>query len=336
MGVARWWLMRSAGRVFRVLVVLGFLALCLPGASAATQKGPSNKQKAKTELLARQGKQKMKARKSNLKNGSKKAKAAGSLPRPGAKGAGKGARVAAGESGRGMLASAIAGPASRTTTTKATARARTTKARRPVSRKAKSARRTKKTTPAKRRAARTQRTKSRKMGEELAAQAPSAAELTAAEAAQRRAGAERELGPSDFFGSGPQEKGPGRFRRFLSATGRVIKKTAKVAGYVAIVAAPAAVMAVGGLPIAFAIAAPAIFLGIPLAIGLAEQRAKANAGYGDGDLQDEQLQRFMTRQMLENNDLNGPGPGNGVAGVGGLNTLGNMINPGGIGGQQLP
>lgn len=114
------------------------------------------------------------------------------------------------------------------------------------------------------------------------------------------------------------------------------KKSAKVAGYVAIIAAPAAVMAVGGLPIAFAIGAPAIFLGIPLAIGLAEQRAKAKAGYGDMDIQDEQLQRYMTRQMLENQDLNGPGPGNGVAGVGGLNTLGNMINPGGIGGQQMP
>src|SRR6185295_6304117 len=103
---------------------------------------------------------------------------------------------------------------------------------------------------------------------------------------------------------------------------------------VAIIAAPAAVMAVGGLPIAFAIGAPAIFLGIPLAIGLAERRAQANAAYGDGDINDQQLQRYMARQMIENQDLNGPGPGNGVAGVGGLNTLGNMINPGGIGGQQ--
>ena len=33
---------------------------------------------------------------------------------------------------------------------------------------------------------------------------------------------------------------------------------------------------------------------------------------------------------LENQDLNGPGPGNGVAGVGGLNTLNNMIDPGGM------
>jgi hypothetical protein len=328
--------MRSAGRVFRVLVVLGVLALCLPGASAASQRGPSNK-KAKTELLAKKSKQKVGVNRAKMRAGGNRAKAAGSLPRPAGKGAGKGAGLAAGESGRGMLASAIAGPASRTTTTKATARARMTKAKRPVMRKAKTARRTtKRKGPAKRRAARTQRTKSRKMGQELAGQAPSAAELTAAEAAQRRAGAERELGPSDFFGSRPQEKGPGRFRRFLSATGRVIKKSAKVAGYVAIVAAPAAVMAVGGLPIAFAIAAPAIFLGIPLAIGLAEQRAKAKAGYGDGDIQDEMLQRYMSRQMLENQDLNGPGPGNGVAGVGGLNTLGNMINPGGIGGQQLP
>jgi len=329
--------MRSAGRVSRVLVVLGLLALLLPAssASAARQGGPSAKQKkAKTELLSRQGKQRVKAGNKKLRTGGQKTTAAGSLPRPGAKG-GAGRTAAAGESGRGMLASAIAGPSSgKTITAKTTARARTTrarttKARRPVTRKTtKIAKRTRRTTPAKRRAARSQRTRSRAMGQELAAEGPDAAALTA-QAAQRRMG---EMGPMEM-GEANQ---PGRFRRFLSATGRVIKKSAKVAGYVAIVAAPAAVMAVGGLPIAFAIGAPAIFLGIPLAIGLAEQRAKAKAGYGDMDIQDEQLQRYMTRQMLENQDLNGPGPGNGVAGVGGLNTLGNMINPGGIGGQQLP
>ncbi len=324
--------MRSAARVSRVLVILGFLALGLPSALAASQKGPSGKQKAKTAALAKKSKQKMAVGKSKVKSGGKKATAAGSLPRPGARGAA--GKAAAAEGGRGMLSTALAGPSTRTTTARATARARTTKAKRPIARKTKTARRSKKTTPAKRRAARTQRTRSRAMGQELAVETPDAAELTA-EAAQRRAGAERELGPSDFFG-GAEEKQPGRFRRFLSASWKVAKKSAKVAGYVAIVAAPAAVMAVGGLPIAFAIGAPAIFLGIPLAIGLAEQRAKAKAGYGDGDLQDEQLQRYMTRQMLENQDLNGPGPGNGVAGVGGLNTLGNMINPGGIGGQQMP
>jgi len=142
------------------------------------------------------------------------------------------------------------------------------------------------------------------------------------------------MGDMDF--DGPPVEQRSRFRRILSGAGRAIKTGAKYAGYTLVVAAPMAVMAAGGLPIAFAIGAPAIFLGIPLAIGLAEQRAKAKAGYGDMDIQDEQLQRYMTRQMLENQDLNGPGPGNGVAGVGGLNTLGNMINPGGIGGQQMP
>jgi hypothetical protein len=95
-----------------------------------------------------------------------------------------------------------------------------------------------------------------------------------------------------------------------------------------VVAAPMAVMAVGGLPIAFAIAAPAIFLGIPMAIGLIEQRAKQAQGIDDP--QGELLQRYMSRQMLENQNLNGPGPGNGVAGVGGLNSLNNMIDPGGM------
>lgn len=324
MGVARYAAMRSAGRVSRVLVVLGLLALLLPAtsASAARGNGPSQKQKAKNAALAKKSKQRMAVGKSKMKNGQKgaKPKAAGFLPRPAAEPAGKrmGETKLAGTRTAGMTAS------------KSAARARTTKARRPVARKTRTAKRTRKMSPAKRRMARTQRTRSRSMGPEFAAEGPE--ELTA-QAAGRRMGAPGEMGPMEF---GAPEKQPGRFRRFLSATGRVIKKTAKVAGYVAIVAAPAAVMAVGGLPIAFAIGAPAIFLGIPLAIGLAEQRAKAKAGYGEGDIQEEMLQRYMTRQMLENQDLNGPGPGNGVAGVGGLNTLGNMINPGGIGGQQMP
>lgn len=323
MGVARWGAMRSAGplsRVSRLLLILGVLCLLLPGAASAGQKVQTRKAKNKTSEQTKRSKQKMALQRS--KAGGKKgtAKAAGFLPRPGAKPAGE-------TTGAAKLAGTRTASVSKTTT-----RARTAKARRPIARKTKTAKKSKKMTPAKRRAARTTRSKSRSSQQ---FDTDAAAEL-GADGPEGRMG-ERQMGPMEMGGDMEMgaQKPQSRFRRFLGATGRALKKTAKFAGYAAVVAAPMVVMAAGGLPLAFAIGAPAIFLGIPLAIGLVEQRARQNQG-GIDDPQNEMLQRYMTRQMLENQDLNGPGPGNGVAGAGGLNTLGNMINPGGIGGRQMP
>ncbi len=316
--------MRSAGplsRVSRLLLVLGVLCLVLPGAASAAQKGQARKVKGKASEQAKRSKQKM-AFKRGKSGGKKGPTAAGFLPRPGAKPA----------AGKPVGAAKLAGTRT-ASVSKTTARTRTAKARRPIARKTKMAKKSKKLTPAKRRAARTTRSKSRSSQQ---FDTDAAAEL-GADGPEGRMGGEREMGAMEMgrdMDMGAQ-KPQSRFRRFLGATGRALKKTAKFAGYAAVVAAPMVVMAAGGLPLAFAIGAPAIFLGIPLAIGLVEQRARQNQ-VGMDDPQNEMLQRYMTRQMLENQDLNGPGPGNGVAGAGGLNTLGNMINPGGIGGQQMP
>ena len=300
--------MRSAGRVSRCLVVLGFLCLMVPGTAAAGGKAPARKAKNKTALTAKKSKEKLAVGKAKAKNGKGSPKAAGFLPRPGAKATG---------------APALAGTR---TAAASSARTRTPAVRRGVATRSKIARsktakKSRKTTPKKKRAARTTQRRSR-----------SSQQLdTGAEAAEMAADgpdgmdAEREMGAMDFEGPARPQS---RFRRILSGTGRVLKSAARYAGYGLVVAAPMAVMAVGGLPIAFAIGAPAIFLGIPMAIGLIEQRAKQNQGIDDP--QGELLQRYMSRQMLENQDLNGPGPGNGVAGVGGLNTLNNMIDPGGM------
>ncbi len=316
MGVARPSAMRSAGRLSRCLMVLGVVSLLAPASALASGRpgagaAQAKKQgKTKTSADAKKSKEKMAlARSKSGGKGKGSTKAAGFLPRPAS---GKGTtKKAGGEAGRGMLATAMAGdaPVKRAKTTKATkktaAKKTTKKTRRPVPR---------------RRVARTQRPRSRSSAG-LAASELAAAQ--AEDAAMAQAGGE--MGAPDFDGPvRPQS----RFRRFLSGTGRVLKAAGKYAGYGLVVAAPMAVMAVGGLPIAFAIAAPAIFLGIPMAIGLIEQRAKQSQGIDDP--QGELLQRYMSRQMLENQNLNGPGPGNGVAGVGGLNSLNNMIDPGGM------
>lgn len=311
--------MRSAAgvsRVSRILVVLGFLSLLVPATAIASgnARGGAAARQAKNKRAAQTKKSKEKVALQRAKQGQdqkKGAKAAGVLPRPGAK------KVAGKPEGAGKLAGTRTASVSKTTS-----RARTTaKTRRPARKTL--TKKTRKTTPTKRRSARTQRTRSRRPIQELAA--GEAAQLGAPEGpdGMRQAG---QMGDMDF--DGPPVEQRSRFRRFMSGAGRAIKTGAKYAGYALVVAAPMAVMAAGGLPIAFAIGAPAIFLGIPLAIGLIEQRAKQNQGIDDP--QGELLQRYMGRQMMENHDLNGPGPGNGIAGAGGLNTLNNMIDPGGM------
>ncbi len=300
--------MRSAGRVSRCLVVLGFLSLMVPGTAAASGRAPARKVKNKTAVTAKKSKEKLAVGKAKAKNGKGSPKAAGFLPRPGAKAAGApalaGTRTAAASTSRTRTPAVRRGVASRSKTLKA-----------------KTAKKTRKTTPKKKRAAaRTTKSRSRS-SQQLDT---GAAEMAAAEGPDGME-ADREMGAMDFEGPARPQS---RFRRILSGTGRVLRSAAEYAGYGLVVAAPMAVMAVGGLPLAFAIGAPAIFLGIPMAIGLIEQRAKQNQGIDDP--QGELLQRYMSRQMLENQDLNGPGPGNGVAGVGGLNTLNNMIDPGGM------
>ncbi|HEY8146416.1 MAG TPA: hypothetical protein VIG06_27225 [Kofleriaceae bacterium] len=293
----------------RCLVVLGFLSLMIPGTAAASGRAPARKAKTKTAVTAKKSKEKLAVGRTKGKSGGKGSpKAAGFLPRPGAKGAGAPAltvtRTAAAASSRTRTPAVRRGAATRSKTLKA-----------------KTAKKTRKTTPKKKRAAaRTTRSRSRS-SQQLDT---GAAEMAAAEGPDGM-DADREMGAMDFEGPARPQS---RFRRILSGTGRVLKSAAKYAGYGLVVAAPMAVLAVGGLPIAFAIGAPAIFLGIPMAIGLIEQRAKQNQGIDDP--QGELLQRYMSRQMLENNDLNGPGPGNGVAGVGGLSSLNNMIDPGGM------
>ena len=322
--------MRSAAgvsRVSRILVVLGFLSLLIPATATAsgTQRGAAAARQARNKKAAQAKKSKEKLAVQRTKQGQeqkKGAKAAGVLPRPGAK--------KAPSTGAGKLAGTRTASVSKTTP-----RARTT-AKRPV-RKTPVTRKTRRPTAAKRRSARTNRTRSRRSPQELAAgEAP---EMAAGEGPDGMG--PDGMGPGGQMGDVDFESGPpkSRFRRFMSAAGRGIKAFGK---YGLVIAAPAVVLAagftlVGGatvMGIGFAIAAPAIMLGIPMVIGLREQAARQAMG-GD-DIQQDQLQRYMTRQMLENQDLNGPGPGNGVAGVGGLNTIGNMINPGGIGGQQMP
>jgi hypothetical protein len=316
--------MRSAGRVSRVLVVLGFLSLLLPaGAASAGSSGRGQqagqakaRAKGKNAYLAKKSKQKAALTKSKQQGGKKGApKAAGFLPRPATQSA-----AAAAPMGEVKLAGTRTASAAMS---KTSARARTSKARRPVARKMRTVKRTRRMNASKRRMARTQRARSRSTMQEFDS---GAGELGAPEREFAATRPDREMGPMEMGGA----ERPSRFRRFMSGAGKVLKKTAKYAGYAAVVAAPMAVMAVGGLPIAFAIGAPAIFLGVPLAIGLVEQAAKNRAGGDFADPQQEMLERYMARQMLENQDLNGPGPGNGVAGVGGLNSLNNMIDPGGM------
>lgn len=291
----------------RCLVVLGFLSLVVPGTATAGGKGPARQAKNRTAANAKKSKEKMALARSKAKNpgtGKGTPKAAGFLPRPGA-----------GQSG----APALAGTRTAAATTRSSTAAKTRRSAAGKSRTT-TAKKSRRATPKKRRAARTQTRRSRS-SQQFDTGAASAAEM-AADAPEMTAGAP---GAMDFE---PTARPQSRFRRILGGAGRVLKASAKYAGYALVVAAPMAVMAVGGLPIAFAIGAPAIFLGVPMAIGLIEQRAKQNAGIDDP--QGELLQRYMSRQMLENQDLNGPGPGNGVAGVGGLNTLNNMIDPGGM------
>ncbi len=296
----------------RCLVVLGFLSLLVPATAAASGRAPVKRQvKSKTAANAKRSREKLAVGKAKQKNATGKGtpKAAGFLPRPAGGGKAAGAQPLAG--------TRTASVAKTTTRARSTAR-RTTMTKS----KTRTARKTRRTTPKKRRAARTTQRRSR-----------SSQQMdTGGEAADLAAAGMDADGMAPGHDVDAQEMGDGRpqsrFRRILRGTGRVLKSAAKYAGYGLVVAAPMAVMAVGGLPIAFAIGAPAIFLGIPMAIGLIEQRAKQNQGIDDP--QGELLQRYMSRQMLENQDLNGPGPGNGVAGVGGLNTLNNMIDPGGM------
>lgn len=284
--------MRRAGRLSSIAVVLAVLSLVFPGTALAS-KGQRANAKAKTVHQAQKSKEKMALQRAKQKQQGGPAKAAGFLPRPGG-------QKAAGEAP--VLAQTRTAAVSRGSSAK---QARPT---RPVARKTRTARRTRRVNPA-RRTTRVARSQSR----QSQAAAPDAAE---AQAAAQMA----ELAPAG--------KPPSRLRRIASGVGRVLKGSAKFLGYGLVVAAPAAVMAIGGLPIAFAIGAPAIFLGIPMVIGLVEQAAKKSQGIDDP--QQELLQRYMNRQMIENHDLNGPGPGNNVSGVGGLNSLNNMIDPGGM------
>lgn len=319
--------MRSAGRVTwvsRALVVLGFLSLLVPAVASASGKGGGGRQvKTRTTTRAKDSKKKMavqRATQGKERRGKDSKKAAGFLPRP-AEGKSTTSKATEGNQ-RGMLASALTGGSTARPATKASAR-RTAKTRRPV-RKTRVTRKTRRPNAKKRRAARTQRNRPRRSSQGLEESA------AAAEAPDPNAPV---VTPLDVGAEQPVAPQRSRFRRILSRAGRAIRSNAK---YLLVVAAPAAVLAagftiVGGatvMGIGFAIAAPTVMLGIPLIIGLREQAAKQSMGIDDP--QAELLQRYMGRQMLENHDLNGPGPGNNVSGAGGLNSLNNMIDPGGM------